>query len=152
MVKEDGEDLSIESGSRSQMVVEQTNSSPVEALQAHPTRVHRKMIWKYLVLAVLALLVVGTAFLFRRHRPIGLRKTDSLLVADFTNTTGDPVFDGTLRQGLAVQLEQSPFLNLVSEDRIQQAQRMMGQPPDARSVPSNTGSPVVFVKSATKRE
>ena len=136
-VMQDGDDVIIESRSRSQIVVEQTNSSPGETLHAHPTRLHPKMIWKYLlpIAAVLALLVVGTAFLLRRHRPIGLGETDSLLVADFTNTTGDPVFDGTLRQGLAVQLEQSPFLNLVSEDRIQRAQRMMGQPPDARLSP-----------------
>jgi DNA-binding winged helix-turn-helix (wHTH) protein/tetratricopeptide (TPR) repeat protein len=136
-VMQDGEDLIIESRSRSQMVVQQMNSSPGEALHAHPTRLHRKMVRKYLlpIAAVLALLVVGTAFLLRKHRPIGLGQTDSVLVADFTNTTGDPVFDGTLRQGLAVQLEQSPFLNLVSEDRIQQALRMMGQPPDARLSP-----------------
>src|SRR5262249_6144422 len=48
-----------------------------------------------------------------------------------TNTTGDQVFDATLRQGLAVQLEQSPFLSLVSENQIQHTLRMMGQPPDA---------------------
>ncbi len=53
----------------------------------------------------------------------------------FHEPTGDPVFDGTLRQGLAVQLEQSPLLSLVSEDRIQHALRLMGQPPDARLTP-----------------
>ena len=57
------------------------------------------------------------------------------MLADFTNTTGDPVFDGTLRQGLAVQLEQSPFLSLISEERIQQTLRLMGQPADARLTP-----------------
>ena len=60
---------------------------------------------------------------------------DSVLIADFTNTTGDPVFDGTLRQGLAVQLEQSPFLSLVSDDRIQRTLGLMGQPPDAQLTP-----------------
>jgi eukaryotic-like serine/threonine-protein kinase len=54
------------------------------------------------------------------------------VLADFANTTGDPVFDRTLRQGLAVQLAQSPFLNLISEDRIRQTLRLMGQQPDAR--------------------
>jgi eukaryotic-like serine/threonine-protein kinase len=57
------------------------------------------------------------------------------VLADFTNTTGDPVFDETLRQGLAVQLEQSPFLNLISDERIQQELHLMGQPPDARLDP-----------------
>ena len=69
---------------------------------------------------------------FFRASAIPLGEKDSILVADFTNMTGDPVFDDTLRQGLAVQLEQSPFLKLVSDDRIQQALRMMGQPADAR--------------------
>ena len=58
-----------------------------------------------------------------------------LVLADFTNTTGDPVFDGTLRQGLAVQLEQSPFLRIISDQRIQQTLKMMGQPADARLTP-----------------
>jgi hypothetical protein len=52
------------------------------------------------------------------------------------NTTGDPVFDGTLRQGLAVQLEQSPFLSLISEERLQQTLGLMGQPTDARLTPA----------------
>ena len=51
------------------------------------------------------------------------------MLADFTNTTGDPVFDETLRQGLAVQLGQSPFLSIVSDDRIRRALELMGQPP-----------------------
>src|SRR5205807_7591188 len=51
---------------------------------------------------------------------------------EFTNTTGEAVFDGTLEQGLAVQLEQSPFLSLVSDERIQQTLRLMGQSADAR--------------------
>jgi tetratricopeptide (TPR) repeat protein len=76
-------------------------------------------------------LAVGAWWFFSR-RPHVLTERDTIVLADFTNTTGDPVFDRTLGQGLAVQLEQSPFLNLVSEDRIQQALGMMGQPPDAR--------------------
>ena len=54
------------------------------------------------------------------------------MLADFTNTTGDPVFDETLRQGLAVQLQQSPFLSLVSEERIRKTLALMQQPSDAR--------------------
>jgi hypothetical protein len=46
---------------------------------------------------------------------VDLRARDSVLLTDFVNTTGDPVFDGTLKQALAVQLEQSPFLNIVAE-------------------------------------
>ena len=66
---------------------------------------------------MLALLV---AAYFYFHRTPKLTDKDTIVLADFTNTTGDPVFDGTLRQGLAVQLEQSPFLSLISDERIQQ--------------------------------
>jgi DNA-binding winged helix-turn-helix (wHTH) protein/Flp pilus assembly protein TadD len=60
---------------------------------------------------------------------------DTILISDFVNTTGDPVFDGALRQGVTVQLEQSPFFSLVSEARIQQTLRLMGQPSDAPLTP-----------------
>jgi eukaryotic-like serine/threonine-protein kinase len=83
-------------------------------------------------LAVLAL-SVGSYFYF--HRTPKLTDKDTIILADITNTTGDPVFDGTLRQGMAVQLEQSPFLSLVSEERIQQALRLMGQTADTRLTP-----------------
>lgn len=64
-----------------------------------------------------------------------LRADDPVLVADFVNATGDPVFDGTLRQGLAVQLQQSPLLSLISQDRIQQTLQLMGRPADASLTP-----------------
>jgi Tfp pilus assembly protein PilF len=64
-----------------------------------------------------------------------LSSRDRIVLADFTNTTGDSVFDGTLRQGLSVQLEQSPFLSLVSDEEVQQTLRMMGQAPDAKITP-----------------
>lgn len=90
--------------------------------------------WKVIAPAavVLSLFVAGY---FYFHRTPKLTDKDTIVLADFANTTGDPVFDGTLRQGLAVQLEQSPFLSLVSEQRIQKALRLMGQPADARFTP-----------------
>jgi eukaryotic-like serine/threonine-protein kinase len=78
-------------------------------------------------------LAVGSYFYF--HRTPKLTDKDTIVLADFTNTTGDPVFDGTLRQGLAVQLEQSPFLSLVAEQQIQQTLQMMGQKRDAKLTP-----------------
>jgi eukaryotic-like serine/threonine-protein kinase len=92
--------------------------------------------WRVLVptlVAVLVALAVGGYFYF--HRSPKLTDKDTIVLADFTNKTGDSVFDDTLRQGLQVQLEQSPFLSLISEDRIQQTLRQMGQPPDARVTP-----------------
>ncbi len=83
-------------------------------------------------------LVIGLAvggWLFRSRRAHALTEKDTVMLADFTNKTRDPVFDGTLRQGLAVQLEQSPFLNLVSDQRIRETLRLMGQPADAKLTP-----------------
>jgi tetratricopeptide (TPR) repeat protein len=91
--------------------------------------------WRAIVPAAAAALALSTAGYFYFHRAPRLTDKDPIVLADFTNTTGDPVFDGTLRRGLAVQLQQSPFLSLVSEQRIQQALRLMGQPPDARLTP-----------------
>jgi len=75
-------------------------------------------------------LVVGSYFYFRRTPK--LTEKDSIVLADFANATGDPVFDGTLRQGLSVQLEQTPFLQIVSDDRVGQTLRLMEKPPDTR--------------------
>ena len=82
---------------------------------------------------LLAALVSGGYFYF--HRAPVLTEKETIILGDFTNTTGDPVFDGALRQGLAVQLEQSPFLSLVSEAPIRQTLRTMGQPANARLTP-----------------
>ena len=111
---------------------EQTIGAAAPAARARP-RMSR--IWRLVVAACFGtLIIVGGAFLYF-HRPRALTEKDTIVLADFTNTTGDPVFDGTLRQGMAVQLEQSPFLSLVSDGRIQQVLRMMGRSPDGRLTP-----------------
>ena len=61
-----------------------------------------------------------------------MTERDAILLADFANTTGEPIFDGTLKQALAVKLDESPYLNIVSDDRVQQTLRLMGRPPDER--------------------
>jgi len=84
------------------------------------------------------ILVIGLTlggWLFFSRRAHALTDKDTIVLADFTNTTGDTVFDGTLRQGLSVQLEQSPFLSIVSDQRIHQTLQMMGQKPDAKLTP-----------------
>ena len=58
------------------------------------------------------------------------------MLSDFTNTTGDAVFDEALRQGLIVQLQQSPFLRVLPDQRVRRVIAMMGQPPDARLTPA----------------
>src|SRR5215469_16353487 len=84
------------------------------------------------IAGVLVLAAVGVLVNWYEHRAQKLTNRDTIVVADFVNKTGDPVFDETLDQGLAVQLEQSPFLSLISDARIRQTLRMMGQPPDTR--------------------
>jgi eukaryotic-like serine/threonine-protein kinase len=84
-------------------------------------------------IAAILLAAVGAAYYFLVHRhATRLTDKDTIVLADFTNTTGDSVFDGTLRQGLSAQLEQSPFLSLISDDRIAQTLALMTQPKDAR--------------------
>ena len=97
--------------------------------------VRRGVYWKVVVPAALVITALAASSYFYLHRTPKLTDKDTIVLADFTNTTGDPVFDGTLRQGLAVQLEQSPFLSLVPEQLVQQTLRLMGQPPDARLTP-----------------
>jgi serine/threonine protein kinase/tetratricopeptide (TPR) repeat protein len=90
------------------------------------------------VAALIALLVVA-GWLYSSRRASALSRTDTVLLADFTNKTGDPIFDDTLRQGLAAQLQQSPFLSLLSEQRIQQTLRLMGLPSDGKLSPAIAG-------------
>ena len=91
--------------------------------------------WRVGVTVLLALAILALAIRFYPRRAAALSTKDTIVLADFANKTGDSVFDETLRQGLAVQLEQSPFLSLVSERRIQQTLRLMGQAPDKRITP-----------------
>jgi tetratricopeptide (TPR) repeat protein len=69
---------------------------------------------------------------WRSRSTRSLTEKDSILLADFVNTTGDPVFDGTLKQALAVQLEQSPYLNIVPDQTVRQTLQFMGRPVDER--------------------
>jgi serine/threonine protein kinase/Flp pilus assembly protein TadD len=80
----------------------------------------------------------ATGFYLWHTRTPKLTDKDTIVLADFTNTTGDSVFDGALRQGLSVQLEQSPFLRVVSEAQIQQTLQLMGQSADTHLTPAIT--------------
>ena len=93
-----------------------------------------RKLWKFLIPAIAAVLALFLAWhiFFGSGKSAKLTEKDSVLLADFVNTTGDSVFDGTLKQALAVQLEQSPYLNIFPESRIQQALKFMGRPADER--------------------
>jgi eukaryotic-like serine/threonine-protein kinase len=84
-------------------------------------------------LFVIAILTAGAILYF--HRPAKLTEKDTVVLADFSNTTGDPVFDDTLKQALAVELAQSPFLNVLSEQRVGDTLKLMGRSPGSRLTP-----------------
>ncbi|MGA9571296.1 MAG: protein kinase [Candidatus Acidiferrales bacterium] len=82
--------------------------------------------------AVAIVIILAAGGYYFTHRGPKLSGQDSIVLADFTNTTGDAVFDGALRQGLAAQLAQSPFLHILSDRQMQQTMQYMGQPATAR--------------------
>jgi tetratricopeptide (TPR) repeat protein len=106
------------------------DTGPLEA--ASPKRKGRR-IWAPALLLAFCLVAGYGAHRWRRSQAIASALANApLVVADFTNTTGDAVFDDSLRQGLSSQLEQSPYLNLLSDRRIQQTLSLMAQPKDVR--------------------
>jgi eukaryotic-like serine/threonine-protein kinase len=159
-ITEGGEVLIAQMRSRAQVLIEEHAPEPVETQPALPPPAHAKPKWRKRLLRssiTAAIVGLGLLLLLRHHQTIplnardsvvvapatwevltffhrsrALTETDTIVLADFANSTGDPAFDGTLRQGLAVQLEQSPFLSLISEDRIKQVLAMTGRPGEAR--------------------
>jgi DNA-binding winged helix-turn-helix (wHTH) protein/tetratricopeptide (TPR) repeat protein len=91
--------------------------------------------WKWIAFAAVLIVCVAGVARFLSNRGAVLSAKDTVVLADFSNSTGDAMFDETLRQGLAIQLQQSPFLSLISDQRIQRTLRLMGHPADARLTP-----------------
>ena len=87
--------------------------------------------WK-IVAAAAALAALFAAAYFYLHRAPKLTDKDTIVLADFVNSTDDPIFEGTLRQDLAIQLEQSPFLKIMDDGQVQGVLRLMSLPPGAR--------------------
>jgi serine/threonine protein kinase/tetratricopeptide (TPR) repeat protein len=87
---------------------------------------------RYAVPGVILLAVAALAFFFFARRSRAMTERDTILVTDFVNTTADPVFDGTLKKALIVDLGQSPFLNIFPESKVQQTLQFMGRKPDQR--------------------
>jgi serine/threonine protein kinase/Flp pilus assembly protein TadD len=107
------------------------------------------------MVAVAGLIASGIYF---RSRPVApLTEKDTIVLADFTNTTGDPVFDEALKQALAVDLEQSPFLNVLSDRRTGETLRLMGRTPNdrvtrevAQEICLRTGSKAILAGSISR--
>lgn len=131
-------------------------SPPVQSVPLSSTNVtqvvgKRSIPWKIVIPVAVILGASLTASIYFSRGKNSLTEKDTIVLSDFTNTTGDSVFDGTLRQGLTVQLEQSPFLSLISDQHIQQTLRLMGQPAETKLTPKisqeicqRTGSKVVI--------
>jgi serine/threonine protein kinase/tetratricopeptide (TPR) repeat protein len=97
-----------------------------------------RKLWKILVPATVILVAVAIAgvFYFRtRQTTHRLTEKDTIVLADFANSTGDPVFDDTLKTALSVSLNQSPFLNVLSENKVAATLKSMTRPPDTKLTP-----------------
>jgi serine/threonine protein kinase/tetratricopeptide (TPR) repeat protein len=117
-----------------------------------PTIMRRRLWW--LAAAAVVIVAAAVAGYFVSRRPAKLTDKDTIVLADFDNKTGDTVFDDTLKQGLSVQLEQSPFLDLVSERKVNQTLKLMGRsagdrltPEVTREVCQRTGSKAMLTGS-----
>jgi hypothetical protein len=108
-------------------------SASAVSVAAEPPKKSSKSL--VVVAAVVALVIVAAGISYWRSRPKALTEKDSIVLADFTNTTGDAVFDGTLKTALQVSLSQSPFLSLVPDQDVARTLKLMGKPPDTRVTP-----------------
>jgi eukaryotic-like serine/threonine-protein kinase len=129
VVAAEPDQLIVESHSRSRLVVEE-RAVPAKSLPGKRPGLRLGIAQAI----VLAMLVGAGVYVYLPRGPI-LTEKDTIVLGDFDNKTGDHVFDGTLRQGLSAQLEQSPFLNLLSDSRIAQTLSLMTQPKDSRLSP-----------------
>jgi eukaryotic-like serine/threonine-protein kinase len=113
------------------------SSGPMKATEVPVAK--KRNLWKIAVPSVVVLiaLVVGGLY-YRSHRSKPLTDKDTIVLTDFDNKTGDAVFDDALKQALAVELGQSPFLNIVSDRKVTQTLRMMGHPANER-IATNVG-------------
>ena len=108
------------------------SSGASTAVSAQPPNIAPRSRLPLIIAAAIIVLALAAGAYFFTHRGPKLTGQGSIVLADFTNTTGDAVFDGALRQGLAAQLAQSPFLHILSDRQMQQTMQYMGQPPTAR--------------------
>jgi len=115
--------------------------------------------WKIsAAIAVVTTAIAAGAYFFARTSP-ALTEKDTIVISDFSNSTGDPVFDDALKQGLAVQLAQSPFLAILSDEKVHDTLKLMGRASDARLAPDiardlcqRVGSAAVIDGSIAKLE
>jgi serine/threonine protein kinase/tetratricopeptide (TPR) repeat protein len=125
---------SAEAVSRSSPAARTAISAPHEPAEMGSAAQPRAAVptWAVVAGGLLLAAIIAGGFYWRSHSTQTLTEKDSILLADFVNTTGDPVFDGTLKQALAVQLEQSPYLNIVPDQTVRKTLQFMGRSADER--------------------
>jgi eukaryotic-like serine/threonine-protein kinase len=113
-----------------------TSSHPSQALAEAGSQVSRKRnLWKVLAAALAVAALVAGGLYYRLHGDRRLTEKDTIVLADFTNSTGDPVFDDTLKTALSVSLNQSPFLNVLPENKVASTLKLMMRPRDTKLTP-----------------
>jgi DNA-binding winged helix-turn-helix (wHTH) protein/tetratricopeptide (TPR) repeat protein len=129
-------DLVVHSRSVQRMTVEETESGQNLAGVTSLAKLRQRP-WNWIlgVTGVVTLLVVASAYVLRVRRPPPMTEADLVLVSDFVNTTGDPIFDGTLKQALAVKLAESPYFSIAPDSTTRKTLSSMGRPADERVVP-----------------
>jgi serine/threonine protein kinase/tetratricopeptide (TPR) repeat protein len=127
----------------SPVIADSTVTKVVAVPPEKPKHFGTSRAWGYLSMVLIAVILCGAGWaLWRHEHPPALtgkgkdngtlQQRDSIILADFDNKTGDPVFDATLKEALAIQLEQSPFLNIVSDQRLRQGMQYLGLSPDEK--------------------
>ncbi len=110
-----------------------SSSSAVKVAEV-PTAKKSKL-WKIALPSVVVLVALITGGVYRLHRAKPLTDKDTVVLAEFANSTGDAVFDDTLKTALSVSLNQSPFLNVLSENKVTATLKLMTRPPDIKLTP-----------------
>jgi len=121
-------------------------SGPAPAVSASPSSASAKVMeipqvsgrspWRILIpVALLTAVLAGAGYFYSAHHGAKLTEKDTIVVGDFANSTGDPIFNDTLKQALGVSLRQSPFLNVLSDDRVAGTLKMMTRPVDTQLTP-----------------
>jgi eukaryotic-like serine/threonine-protein kinase len=103
-------------------------SLPAKGSPIFPPKKRSGLPWRKLIFVLSVIGIVAGSVYYRLHRPKPLTDKDTFVLAEFTNRTSDPAFDDTLKQGLSVQLDQSPFLQQVSDNKVRQTLKLMGRP------------------------
>ena len=109
-----------------------TESARIPAASSAEASTHLRMHWKVTLSVALAVVALAVGGYFYLHRPLKLTEKDTIVLADFANSTGDAVFDDALETGLRVSLRQSPFLNMLSDSEVAKTLQLMTRSPGTK--------------------